>query len=508
VSTWQDAPIVPQNSWQQAPEVPSTEPPQPSTGQQVEDYAANLGKTAARMVGQGAISAVTFIPDIATEMANVLPGKKDELPSSFWNRKLDEILPPPQSTVARGLETAGSMLVGGALAGAATGERAVAQQVSRGVKSFEESGQPLNRIRTKAAEDVHTAGYDLPPAYIGGPVTKAVQSAANKARVNRDFSRQNEEITDRLAKLSISLTPDKDLTEVNIRPIKEEAWTDYEEARKVGVMKSTDAQGKPDPFFDEVNAAGARFRLASGKYTFPEVGELVKDYHGFTDMDSSQAVDDIRTLRESSRLNLATRDPPRNALGYTQRQIADALERRVDRAAEKVGIIGLRARVQDARTRLAKIHAVEDAMVGDHVSAMEIRRMRNAGTRLTDSLNTIADMATYFPDAVQLVSIKGEEGAWSRVDFLLGGTGAVTGHGEAALIAGSRAGMGAILKGEGLQKKMIQNLRPGPLKRARQATSKATGKVLKPAAKAAIRGALIMTPESLGTSPDLGDQTP
>lgn len=487
-----------------------------SAASAVKDYAVGLGKAGARMVAQGAIGAITFIPDIAVGVENLLPGGKDEMPSSFWNRKLDEILPPPESKVARALEFAGSALVAGPLGAEEAGERAA-------VKTAEEltgkEGAALGRVRTRAAEEAHTAGYNLPPAYIGGSVAKAIQSASGKARMMRDYRLENEGATDRLAKLSISMHPSEDLTESSLNRLEEEAYKHYQEVRDVGqisgrvIYKGENLTEQPndkkivDAFHDAVRAAGDRFRMSDGSYTFPGLSELKHEWLDRDTFDSSKLVDDIRTLRNASRLNLKTYKPENNAKGYVQRQVADAIEKLLDSKAAAGGNPKMLTLFRDARTRLAKINVIRDALVGDHVDAMRIKRMSDASPgRFTDGLKTIAETATYFPEAMKLESIKGEEGDWSVVDFLLGGSGVLTGHPEISATSAARPILRHMVERPSVQKKMIQNLRPSRSQRAVRAATRGVGNAVRPAAGAATRGAAILAPEQLAPGPDLGEQ--
>jgi hypothetical protein len=143
----------------------------------------------------------------------------------------------------------------------------------------------------------------------------------------------------------------------------------------------------------------------------------------------------MRMLRNLSRQNLKQYNPAANALGYTQREIANALENQIMRAAQRTGNPALIDELRAARVQLSKIAAVEDSVgAGGHVRADDLRRMLDANVPLTGNLKTIAETAKNFPKAVQQTTKQGESGVFSAVDYLLGGTGLLEGHpGIAAL---------------------------------------------------------------------------
>lgn len=457
--------------------------------------------SAARMVGKGAINTLFFIPDIATEIGN-LPsekyfGPKMELPSSYWGKKLDQLIKPPSSKVARGLEEVGGMLVGG-IPGM---ERGVSQSVGRGVRALEPTvTKELNRVTTRAAEEAHSAGYNLPPKYIGGPIRKELQTLGGGPKVDVQMAKGNMEVTDRLAKLSLGLHPSEELNSENLTRLKEDAYKEYEAVRDLGKIPA-------DPAFDEaVKKAGGRFAEVGQSYgggsRYASILEEKQRYLGTQEVDAGETLDEIRALRKASSANLKNYNPEANALGMTQREIAKAMEDRIERAATSSGNTNLVTNLKDARTRLAKIFNVEDAIgAGGHVDAHDFKRLKDAGVPLTDGLLTIADTATHFGDAVKNVTQKGETGTWSAIDYLLGGTGIVSGHPVISSLAIARPIMRAAIETEGAQKSMIRNLgkKPGVVSK----TTSGTIKAAKPAARAIGRGALIRGSELMGES-DLG----
>lgn len=470
--------------------------------------ATGVANTAVRDLARGIIGAVTFVPDIATTGANLIGGAVDraagikepdiELPSSFWNRQLDKVTTKPTTTTGKVTEEIAAGLVGGAATMERGAAKAVGEGASRGVRSLEEEAPQLNRVQTLAAEQAHAAGYNLPPSYIGGEIARDVQGAAGKAATERVMSEGNEVVTDRLAKLALGLHPNEELTPATFDKIRNEAYQAYDDVKQLGVVKMDNT------FLEDLTKAGSRFESAGAveagatdqaallrKSIDAERAAYLK-----SSMSSSDMLTNIRMLRQLSRGNLKNYDIEKNAIGYTQREIANALEMQLERASASNPTLVKNLRA--AREQIAKIANVEDSIgASGHVRADDLRRLKDAGVPLSGPLKTIADTAKNFPKAVQPIAEKGREGAFSVVDYLLGGTGVATGHVAVPALSLARPVARRVLGSESVQKSMVRGLRPTKIGEAIGKAGRAASKAVKPVAKAVLRGEAIMGTEDL-----------
>jgi hypothetical protein len=463
-----------------------------------------------RSVGKAAIGVIDFIPDMLTYAYNASPlvsaKEKLKLPSSYANKWLDsQLTPPPTKGGAISEDISGAMMGGGA-AGAVQLGKAALPLVKRGVQAAVDAAKPLTRVATKAAEEAHVAGIDLPPSYIGGPVRKSMQEMSGGPKLDKEFSKTNAPRVDALAKLSLGLHPSEELSEATFQTLKDEAYKPYEAVRQLGEVPS-DGQ-----FIKDVMAAGGRFADREASFGGARFASIAKEKQPYFQekFDASHALDEIRQLRKLSRDNLKQYNPEANALGMTQREIANALENRIDRHATEIGKADLVEKLRAARTQLAKISAVEDSIgAGGHVRAADFARMLDKNMPLTDSLRTIGETALHFPRAVQELT-HGEQGTFSAVDYLLGGSGILSGNPAVAVPVLARPLSRWALKTEGAQKSMISNLSKTPSK-AGQVAGRAAGEVgrtLKAGAGAAGRGGVILGSEGIaeqmnGDDPDL-----
>jgi hypothetical protein len=150
-------------------------------------------------------------------------------------------------------------------------------------------------------------------------------------------------------------------------------------------------------------------------------------------IDAADAVADIRQLRADATKNIkAPFAPVQNSLGYTQRQIATALEEQIDSHIQATPGLpnDLITQFRDARVQLAKIHSVEDAMEGPHVSAGAL----NKQPYLSGNLKTISNAYENFPRALQDVSRIRDSGPFGVLDYGFGVAGGLAHPGFATAI--------------------------------------------------------------------------
>ena len=439
--------------------------PQPTQGSgQAPDQSPNaLGpglSNVVRPILRGANMILNFVPDIAAstlrDKYGISPQQNPNVrnPSEYWDSVIDKYTTRPTTTMGKVGEAVNSMLVGGGAQGG----------LEEGMGLATQAAQQAGRITSRAAEAAHAAGYKLPPSYVGGAATRTIQTMAGGPKVEKAMSAANEAVTDRLAQVELGLHPEFEsnaLSEETFEALKAEAYQPYEQLRALG-------QVRHDPtFFQELRAAGGRFANRQGYgggARFPSVDAEKAPYMSSEAVDAGSMVDEVRQLRSLSRQNLKQYNPEANAVGYTQREIANAIENQLSRAAQASGNPTLMDRLRAARVQLSKIAAVEDSMgAGGHVRADDLRRMMDAGTPLTGNLQTIADTAKNFPKAVQHISKQGETGVWSAVDYLLGGTGIIEGHpGIAALSVARPVSRWALGTGP-VQSSMVRGLnKAGP----------------------------------------------
>jgi hypothetical protein len=274
------------------------------------------------------------------------------------------------------------------------------------------------------------------------------------------LSELNQPVYDRLAKTSLGLHPDDELNEHNLDLLRRSSNADYDKLASIGQLPA-------DPVYDAaVKNAGGRFAQRSqgfgGQYRFKSIEEEKSHYLNSGQVTAQETLDEIRALRKISRSNLKVYNPESNALGAVQRQLADALDERLNRAAAALAKQGkiptdVYANYTKAREQLAKIATVEDSLSpGGHVMAQSLGNAQAAGLKLSGGLKIIADTAQHFGKNAQFIQKKGEEGVFSALDFLVGGAGIATAHPIATGMALARPVLRASLGTKAVQSAMLK----------------------------------------------------
>lgn len=156
----------------------------------------------------------------------------------------------------------------------------------------------------------------------------------------------------------------------------------------------------------------------------PEV-EAVRDRLLSTPMVSTQdALTAIREYRSDARSLFQraanTGDPEAAQAAFAYRQAADAIEGAIERQA---GVLDptLVPRLREARTALAKLHNVEDALVGTNIDPRVLAKLSEKYP-LTGFLGEIAQVARDFPDTMRVATgldmpIQSQQGALNSLSL-------------------------------------------------------------------------------------------
>lgn len=327
------------------------------------------------------------------------------------------------------------------------GARALA--TAKPVQAAEVAAAPSER--DIAAQSAKEAGYKLTPEQEGRKVGEVLQGLSGSAKLERSLSKHNATITDNLAKNDIGIPEGQPLNAATIAQKRSEANAAYGEVGKIGRV-TTD-----DTFRKNVAAIGDR----SGAASFPEdtpagITNLKGIYGNKIAFDAKDAVAKVRQLRADASKNLkALNAPEQNALGAAQKQLAEALDDQLERAAQTAGQPDVLAKYRSARVQLARIHSIEDALEGTNVSAKALHQQQERGVPLSGGLKTIADTYASFDRSLQDISKIRDSGPLGVVDLFVGAGGATASPALAAAVL-ARPAIRAALASKAYQRRGIQ----------------------------------------------------
>lgn len=430
------------------------------------------------------MGAFTFMPDMMAKAYNFakggIPGwmgiapqhipEPGDLLQKWFDRK---VKPPtsPEGKLGEFMTSSVAGLAGGFGAGKAI---TAAEDIGKAEPEMSSLVKQVSKRRAILAREVTAVGGKVSPAYVGGAVSRAAQSATSKAMTHTVASEYNEHVADNLVKGTLGIPQDQELDETTFQKLREHAYAAYKAvAENLGNIVHD-----PEYFNAVRKAGGIRSAPATEAYgsgedlTAAERARLKYMSPRESGISAQEMIDKIQDLRNEARDNLRSADGQARRLGKTQWHIATAMEDQLTRAATRVAqqyasdptnssaAPYMKEIVSDmiaARQNLARINAVDLSMgPNGHVRAWDLAKLQRKGWPLDGGLAKVAQFAREFKHDWQPISEKGAPGAFSAVDFLLGGSGIVFHHPVEAGLAIARPAVRKALMSKTVQEGMTK----------------------------------------------------
>jgi hypothetical protein len=279
--------------------------------------------------------------------------------------------------------------------------------------------------------EAHNAGFKIAPSEAGGALTQTSQTVAGGPKLEKEISSSNAARVQDLVKLDVGLDPDHEvLSDVTLERERQAAEQPYEMMRSLGVVKPH------DEFYTELANVGSQFAKIDKAFpkehdvASPDIDwsaiEAEKGRYFQPEFNADSALEAMKQLRRDAKTLLKARDDPKKlAMGLVKRQIAEVFLDEMDRHANDLGVPALKDRFVESRRKLAKINTLEDAMVGDVVSARSLAEMwdNGKGVKLDGNMLTVAKAATKYKKSFQEVKPDQWKGYLSAVDYFFGAGG-------------------------------------------------------------------------------------
>lgn len=273
----------------------------------------------------------------------------------------------------------------------------------------------------QTVEAARNAGYVVPPSQAKPTLAnRALEGFAGKITTAQNASARNQPITNELARKAIGAA---DLTPQGLADVRNAANQAYDELAQVGVFQSDQNFVKA---LDNAGASTAAMRKNFPELANKEIDTIVEGLKGRPEFDAQSTIEAIKQFRSNSSANRISTDPAKKALGKAQGKIAGALEDLIERNLTQAGNPELLSNYQAARQTLAKVYDVEKALnpASGSIDASKLAAQLKKGRPLTGELKTIAEFALQFPKAAQSVERMGSLPQVSPLDFA--GAGAVS----------------------------------------------------------------------------------
>lgn len=338
------------------------------------------------------------------------------------------------------------------------------------------------QAQVKQATD---AGYHVAPTDVSGaPVGSTLVGVAGKDQLNKVLSLHNQKVTNSIAKHEVGIDPGAQFDHAALDSAATRAGEAYEAVKKadqnVVILRTADGtpiknangkyQARPaGPIKLDETYANDIAKIddgtsngAPGANTNPEVMTLKAQLENATSaFTPTDAIENLKRLRFDAKANLKNAvDPEKLALGQAQKQAADALESQVERYLQSTGQTSLYKDFTAARTKLAKINTIQDAMdASGNVDAAAINAYRNRGGYVAGGLKKIADAADTFGSVVRNTQKVQAPAPFSKLGFYAAMAGGGGLGGQLAGHAGAAGGatLGALMAAPHLAQKFLNS---------------------------------------------------
>lgn len=229
-------------------------------------------------------------------------------------------------------------------------------------------------------------GYVFPPsASGGGAVSRTLEGLSGKAKTEQFGTVRNKPVNDKLARRELDLAPDAPLNPETLQGVRAQAYASgyrpiVELPEVVGDTALLSSLRKIAP-----DATGGAIKSPARQAINDEVIGPLASRGKWT---GAELVQDIQALREHSAANFRG-TAAEQSLARAQKDAAAALEHLAERnVIANGGSPGTVKALREARTKIAKAHDVEDALVSGSVDATKFK-----GDELTGGLKLMADLA-------------------------------------------------------------------------------------------------------------------
>lgn len=402
-------------------------------------HAAGIVKTTPADVVRNTQNALTYRPYTSQGQAlsntiGYLPNKVSNA-AQFVGGQLNSALAPV-------IGNTGAAALGTALSTGIQMLPAVLGLRGRGI-NVDTSAIPTVAKLTNSAAEARSLGFKLLPSGAGASLpTRFIEGLANSPRLRSSLSIQNGRLADKLVAQDLApmgLKEGTPITQNVIDTLKAPSNAVYDQMSSLGAGPTDDIFRRD--LANLGNTPGTSFPLAKNADI-----QSLKDAYNVPSFDAGDAIQQIKQLRKLGHANIKTgaaymapNAPLLGDLGQAQLKVATALEDQLDRNLSQGIYKGAPqdltiSKFRNARQNLAKLHSVENAMIGDtgNVSSKALAVMQKHNVPLSGNMAKVATVATDFPDVMQDVErIKNFQPVGALRGMMGGGEvlgGIVSGH--------------------------------------------------------------------------------
>lgn len=304
-----------------------------------------------------------------------------------------------------------------------------------------------------AAQRANEVGYVVPPADVSpGLLAESLGGIGGKIKLQQTASARNQSLSDKLARRSVGLGEDAELSVDTLEGIRRNAAAAYEPVAASGIVTPGRA------YASALDRALAPFTSQAKSFPGTREPQVVADLQALRSpqFDAGDAMTMIRSMRESADRAYRAGE---NMAGKAYRQGASALEDALEGHLKQMGqpaaevLLGFR----NARQLIAKTYSVQSALgPNGSINALKLGSALSKGRPLSGDLRTIAEFGQAFPRSAQM--LKEPPGSTSVLDWATAmGSTAASGNPAYMLSLGARPLARRLMLSDRVQRNAVKN---------------------------------------------------
>lgn len=290
------------------------------------------------------------------------------------------------------------------------------------------TAKDLNAVRDATLKEAQSAGYVVPPSTTNPTVTnRVIEGVSGKAQTQQASALRNQQVTNRLVRQELGLSETAQITKETLNGVRSKAGAVYKAIAGAGDI-AADSQYLDDlasiaQSIDDVAKDFPDLNLNNNAEIDNLVTGMLQDKFS-----AKSAIELTKQLRKSASGNLSganAADPAKRALGYAQREAADAVEGQLIRHLEASGKGALAKQFDASRKLIAKTYSVESALNEGtgNVVATKLSAQLARNKPLSGNLELIAKFGQAFGKAAKEVT---DSPGVSALDAMFGVAGGAT----------------------------------------------------------------------------------
>lgn len=261
-----------------------------------------------------------------------------------------------------------------------------------------------NSVKDATVQNARNLGYTVNPTQANPSFkNQLLEGLSGKIKTQQLAAERNQGVTNAIAKKTLGLADDAQLTPDTIEGVRRSAGKVYETVKNTQgkITADQDYYASLSSLLDENRALSQDFPELADKGIDDLVATLSKP-----EFSPASAIEAIKRLRSNAKTMFKSDDPAKVAVARASKQASDAIEGLVERNLSASGNTELFGQFKAARELIAKTYTIESALNqgSGNVVGGKLAGQLAKGKPLSGDLKQAAQFSAAFPRATQEIT--------------------------------------------------------------------------------------------------------